>query len=421
MTASEVLLDDGEHATESLKEPATSTERLNFRGLEVLAPMVRAGTLPLRLECLRYGADLVWGEEIIDRKLIGAVRKTNEAFGLVDFVSPREELAVFSTCAEERERVIFQLGTASGPLAAEAAQVVCNDVRGIDVNMGCPKSFSVKGGMGAALLDRPEVVEDILKTLRRTLPSRCSLTCKIRMLPTTAKTRDFMQVCQRSGAEAITVHMRLRDERPVEPAHWDEIVKLWDAASVPVIANGDFFTRRQIDEFWKLSSSTLKEGEVGPASVMIARGAMWNPSIFCRQGVEPPSFEEVVRSYTQRAIQTNATYQNTKWVLSQMLAGGIGVTVPTTFQGMSMKVFNRQLSAAKSMAGICAVLGEPFEVDKFPAEAHTTRYYRSLQPNAKDSNGHKRDIALDDVTSQCEVQTSPEKRARLGDSADASR
>ena len=43
------------------------------------------------------------------------------------------------------------------------------------------------------------------------------------------KTRDFMQMCEKSGAEAITVHMRLRDERPAEPAHWDEIVRLWDA------------------------------------------------------------------------------------------------------------------------------------------------------------------------------------------------
>ena len=39
------------------------------------------GTLPLRLECLRYGANLVWGEEIIDRKLIGAVRMENPTFG----------------------------------------------------------------------------------------------------------------------------------------------------------------------------------------------------------------------------------------------------------------------------------------------------------------------------------------------------
>ena len=29
---------------------------------------------------------------------------------------------------------------------------------GIDVNMGCPKGFSLKGGMGAALLSQPEKV-----------------------------------------------------------------------------------------------------------------------------------------------------------------------------------------------------------------------------------------------------------------------
>ena len=41
-----------------------------------------------------------------------------------------------------------------------------------------------------------------------------------------------MQVCEKSGAEAITVHMRLREERPAEPAHWDEISRLWDAVQV---------------------------------------------------------------------------------------------------------------------------------------------------------------------------------------------
>ena len=32
---------------------------------------------------------------------------------------------------------------------------------GIDVNMGCPKEFSIKGGMGAALLTQPEKVRDV--------------------------------------------------------------------------------------------------------------------------------------------------------------------------------------------------------------------------------------------------------------------
>jgi len=35
----------------------------------ILAPMVRAGTLPFRLCALRHGADLVYGEEIIDKKI----------------------------------------------------------------------------------------------------------------------------------------------------------------------------------------------------------------------------------------------------------------------------------------------------------------------------------------------------------------
>ena len=34
----------------------------------------------------------------------------------------------------------------------------CLDIDGIDVNMGCPKSFSLKGGMGAALLSHPDKV-----------------------------------------------------------------------------------------------------------------------------------------------------------------------------------------------------------------------------------------------------------------------
>lgn len=37
----------------------------------------------------------------------------------------------------------------------------CNDVAAIDINMGCPKSFSLSGGMGAALLSKPELIHDV--------------------------------------------------------------------------------------------------------------------------------------------------------------------------------------------------------------------------------------------------------------------
>jgi len=37
----------------------------------------------------------------------------------------------------------------------------CNDVATIDINMGCPKAFSIQGGMGAALLSKPELIHDV--------------------------------------------------------------------------------------------------------------------------------------------------------------------------------------------------------------------------------------------------------------------
>ena len=44
---------------------------VDYRGKVVLAPMVRSGELPSRLLALKYGADLVWGPETVDRSMIG--------------------------------------------------------------------------------------------------------------------------------------------------------------------------------------------------------------------------------------------------------------------------------------------------------------------------------------------------------------
>lgn len=39
--------------------------------------MVRIGTLPMRLLALDYGADIVYTEELIDRKLLRSIRREN--------------------------------------------------------------------------------------------------------------------------------------------------------------------------------------------------------------------------------------------------------------------------------------------------------------------------------------------------------
>ena len=70
--------------------------------------------------------------------------------------------------------------------------MVENDVAAIDINMGCPKKFSINGGMGAALLRDAEKAKGILKTLVDALS--IPVTCKIRVFPDLEKTLELCDV-----------------------------------------------------------------------------------------------------------------------------------------------------------------------------------------------------------------------------------
>lgn len=51
--------------------------RLDYRNKIIMAPMVRVGTLPMRLLALEMGADIVYTEELVDLKLIKSLRRPN--------------------------------------------------------------------------------------------------------------------------------------------------------------------------------------------------------------------------------------------------------------------------------------------------------------------------------------------------------
>ena len=67
-----------------------------------------------------------------------------------------------------------------------------NDVDAIDVNMGCPKSFSLKGNMGAALLSQPDLIVEILTKMISAV--KIPVTCKIRILPKLEDTLNLVKV-----------------------------------------------------------------------------------------------------------------------------------------------------------------------------------------------------------------------------------
>uniref|UniRef100_A0A3P9K3U4 Dihydrouridine synthase 2 n=1 Tax=Oryzias latipes TaxID=8090 RepID=A0A3P9K3U4_ORYLA len=287
--------------------------RLTFRNINALAPMVRVGTLPMRLLALDYGADVVYCEELIDIKMAQCRRVVNDVLDTVDFVAP-DDRVMFRTCRKEKERVVFQMGTADPDRALAVGRLVEMDVAAIDVNMGCPKEYSTKGGMGAALLSDPDKIEALEETVA------------------------LAQRIEKVGVAAIAVHGRFKDERPRHPVHCDYIQAVARAVSVPVIANGGSLdlvkTYEDIEEF---------RCATGAASVMLARAAMWNASVFRSQGLLP--LERVMQEYLKYAIRYDNHAFNTKYCLCQMLRDKVESPL------------GKQVQAAQTNAEISEALG----------------------------------------------------------------
>ncbi|GMP79132.1 hypothetical protein CsSME_00034797 [Camellia sinensis var. sinensis] len=80
------------------------------------------------------------------------------------------------------------------------------DVATLDINMGCPKSFSISGGMGAASLTKPELIHVILTTLKRNLDT--PVTCKIQLLKSSQDTVELARRIEKAGVFALAVHGR---------------------------------------------------------------------------------------------------------------------------------------------------------------------------------------------------------------------
>ncbi|GHJ86633.1 hypothetical protein NliqN6_3035 [Naganishia liquefaciens] len=305
----------------------TYERELDYENKLVLAPMVRTGSLPMvcrilahrfsisdtqsqRLLSLHYGAGLVWGPEIVDKAIIGAERIVDPETGVISYTKKGGDGKPIFTCHPvEKPFLIYQIGTSDPELAVQAAKTVEQDVAGFDLNCGCPKPFSVHSGMGAALLSTP----DLLLSILRALLSSTSLpvSCKIRLLPTQEPTLHLASRILRTGIRALTVHCRTRDMRSSVKALWErlgDIVQLGKRRGVPVICNGD-------GEGWA-NWNAIRE-KTGATSVMIARAAESNPSIFSPTGPISTMEKLIPTSFLPLCAYLNNHYSNTKFLLYQ--------------------------------------------------------------------------------------------------------
>nr|ASF90180.1 hypothetical protein SPAR06872 [Bartheletia paradoxa] len=304
----EPVLSTGTAEPSSALTSAQPERLIDYRNSVVLAPMVRSGTLPTRLVSLRYGADLVWGPEIVAQAIIGTTRVVDPVTGVIDY--RKNNRSIWSTHPIERPYMVFQLGASDPVLAAEAALTVAQDIVAIDLNCGCPKPFSISGGMGAALLSKPDVLCSILTALVAALPTK-SVSAKIRLLPEDEPTMDLVRQIAGTGIKALTVHCRTRDMRSTETALWHRLVAIREeieGMGIPVICNGDGQGRNDLEKIRGITSAS---------SIMVARAAEANPSVFRAEG--PLDIEtDVAPFYVRTALVLDNFFQNTKFCLGSM-------------------------------------------------------------------------------------------------------
>lgn len=222
----------------------------------ILAPMAGVTDRPFRQLCKRLGAGLVVSEMLSSNPKVWKSDKSKQRM---------------NHQGEDGIRAV-QIAGADPELMAQAAQFnVDNGAQIVDINMGCPAKKVNKKLAGSALLQHPELVEQIIQAVVEAV--EVPVTLKIRTGWDTENRNgvQIAKIAQDNGIQSLAVHGRTRACMYKGNAEYDTIKAIKKAVSIPVVANGDITCAQK-------AKQVLDYTQVD--ALMIGRGAQGNPWIF---------------------------------------------------------------------------------------------------------------------------------------------
>jgi len=263
----------------------------------LLAPMAGFTDRTFRLICREFGADVVCTEMISAKGLLYQSEKSRALYE----AKPGDE------------PFFVQLFGSDPAIVAKAAVLIERELGGqllgIDLNMGCPMPKIAGNGDGCALMQNPALAGKIVEETVRAI--RVPVTVKFRKGWDEAhqNAAEFARVCEESGAGALTIHGRTREQLYAGKADRACMAEVKRAVKIPVFANGDVTGG-------SIALETL--AETGCDGVMVGRAALGDPFVFAEiqcalagRAYEKPSPEqrrEIALRHARNALEQKGAH-----------------------------------------------------------------------------------------------------------------
>ena len=268
----------------------------------MLAPLAGVTDAAFRIICEENGADKTFTEMVSVNALIYDNKATHEIMYRSD-LEKNCNIQIFGNDPAIIEKVVKEKINPR------------DDFKEISFNMGCPAPKIFKNGQGSALMGDIRKAQEIAKTLVDSTDKIVNIKFRLGIDENSINYIDFGKALEDAGVDYVILHARTREQQYSGKANWDDIRKLKEALSIPVVANGDCFS---VEDYIKIIEDTSADG------VMIARGAMGNPFIFRQikdylkgKKIKDPTYNDILDTI-KRQYDLSLTYKEERLVINQM-------------------------------------------------------------------------------------------------------
>jgi len=201
-----------------------------------------------------------------------------EFLRIVDQLMP--ERVFYRMCPELRTQGLTAAGTPvkvqllgqdGNWLAENAVRATALGSHGIDLNFGCPAKTVNKSRGGAVLLRDPQTLYDIVSAVRKAVPKEQSVSAKMRLgFDDTSLALENAQAIADAGADLLVIHARTKVDGYKPPAYWDWIARIKQQVDIPIVANG---------EIWSKQDASACQLQSDCENIMLGRGALAMPNL----------------------------------------------------------------------------------------------------------------------------------------------